>query len=172
MPICKICNKNDATLPEGRGEPRFCPRCWDTRVRQLFHEEDRFHIQRVLRSNEAEKYLVYHDEHDTGSEAIGVVFAVLDRVPDHLEISAFLSDKFSWKNKVPVIYEEGVDCEVEMMDVFLGLLESELAPSWRCTSWTAEVTLCTGEPFWIDSRDREDATDLDDDDKDERGPRR
>lgn len=154
MVRCRICNKADAVLPEGGDEPRFCPRCWDTRVRQLFHEEDRFHIQRVLRSIEAEKYMVYHDEFKDGAEAVGVVFAVLDRSLDHLEISAFLSDKLDWKARVPVIYDEGVEAGVELMDVFLGLLENDLASSWRCHSWTAEVTLCTGEPFWIDSRDR------------------
>jgi hypothetical protein len=166
MALCRICHKNDASLPEGGGEPRYCSRCWDTRVRQLFHEEDRFHIQRLLRSSEAEKYLVYHDDHQEGAEAVGVVFAVLDRVPDHLEISAFLSDKLDWKARVPFIYEEGVECEVELMDVFLGLLENDLAQSWRCTSWTAEVTLCTGEPFWVDSRDRE-ATDGEESDAEE-----
>lgn len=168
MPLCRICSKVDAELPEGGGEPRFCPRCWDTRVRQLFHEEDRFHIQRLLRSMEAEKYLVYHEDHKDGGDAVGVIFAVLDRVPDHLEISAFLSDKLDWKVRVPFIYEEGVECEVELMDVFLGLLENELASSWRCSSWTAEVTLCTGEPFWIDSRDREPADEGDGKEEDER----
>ncbi len=154
MPKCRICNKNEATLPEGGTEPRFCPKCWETRLRQLFHEEDRFHIQRVLRTGDGEKYFVYHDDHEGGESAVGVVFALLDRVPDHLEVAAFLSDKFDWKTTVPFIYEEGVEAEVEVMDVFLGILESDLTASWRCTSWSAEVTLCTGEPFWIDSRDR------------------
>ena len=159
MSACRVCNENKASLPEGLTEPRFCPKCWDTRLRQVFKEEDRFCIQRVFRAPDAEKYLVYHAEHEAGGTAVGQIVAVHDRLADHLEISAFLYERMSWEASVPFIYEQGVECEVGMIDIFLGVLEAELVPSWRCQSWTAEVTLCRGEPFWIDSRDRESAPD-------------
>lgn len=152
---------NEATLPEGSRDARFCPRCWDTRLRQVFLEEDRFHIQRVFRAHDAEKYLLYHEDHESGSIAIGSMIALHDRLSDHLEVSAFLYDRMDWHTAIPFIYEQGVECEVELLDIFLGVIEAELVPSWRSTSWTAEVTLCTGEPFWIDSRDREGADSAD-----------
>ncbi len=155
MNHCRICNQLEATRPEGPAEPRFCQRCWDTRLRQMFMEEDRFHVQRVFRGAEAEKYLVYHQEHASGSDAVGQVVAVHDRLSDHLEVSSYLSDKMDWNTTVPFIYEQGVECEITMLDVFLVVLEADLIPSWRCHSWTAEVNLCTGDPFYIDSHDRQ-----------------
>ena len=48
-------------------------------------------------------------------------------------------------------------------------------PSGPSGHWTAEVTLCTGEPFWIDSRDRdrepEDEDEEDDEKEEETGGR-
>lgn len=161
MTLCPICKKREATLPAGAEGARFCPVCWQTRLRQLFREEDRFHIQRILRAADAEKYLVYHDEFEDGAQAVAVIFAMLDRTPDHLEVSAFLYDTIDWHANVPFIYENGVEAEVEVLDVFLGILESDLVPSWRTTSWAAEVTLCTGQPFWIDSREQPDPSDPD-----------
>jgi len=155
--ICCVCKTAEARLPEGG--VKFCLTCWHTRLRQLFLEEDRFHIQRVFRAHDAEKYLVYHDEHDAGATAIGSAVALHDRLADHLEVSAHLGDKIDWSLTVPFIYEQGVECEIQLLDVFLGVLEAELIPSWPTTSWTAEVVLCTGEPFWIDSRDREEVED-------------
>lgn len=154
MGLCRVCKENAATLPEGSAERRFCPQCWDKRLVQLFHEEDRFRIQRVSRTREAERYLVYHDEHEGGASAVGVVFALMDSVSGHLEISAFLLDRVPWSQSIPFIYEQGVEFEVELMDVFLGVLEADLVASWPAHSWTAEVTLCKDDPFWIDSRDR------------------
>ena len=159
MGTCRICKENPASLPEGLAEPRFCPKCWDTRLRQVFLEEDRFCIQRVFRASDAEKYLVFHADHEGGTTAVAQIVAVHDRLADHLEVSAFLYDRMNWDASVPFIYEQGVECEVATMDIFLGVLEAELVPSWRCHSWTAEVTRCQGEPFWIDSRDREAAPD-------------
>lgn len=159
--LCKVCKKQDAVLPEGGGAPRFCTKCWDTRLRQLFQEEDRFRIQRIMRTAEAEKYFIYHDDFENGATAVAVAFALLDRAHDSLEVSAFLAGKFNWHESVPFIYEEGVECEVEMMDVLLGIIENELVAGWRPCRWTAEITVATDEIFWIDSRDREG------DDKDE-----
>ena len=159
MVRCRVCNEAAATLPEGAPEPRFCPRCWDTRLRQVFLEEDRFHIQRVFRAAECEKYLVYHEDHEAGAAAIGTVIAVHDTIADHLEVSSFLYDRMNWSQSVPFIYEQGIECEVALIDIFLGVLEAELIPSWRTCSWTAEVSICTGDPFWIDSRDRENPED-------------
>jgi hypothetical protein len=154
MAICRVCKEAAATLPEGAPERRFCPQCWDKRLVQLFQEEDRFRIQRVSRSQEAERYLLYHDEHEGGASAVGVIFALQVGRGRHLEVSAFLLDRITWTQSVPFIYEQGIEFEVELMDVFLGVLEADLIASWQVQSWTAEVTFCHGEPFWIDSRDR------------------
>ncbi len=151
---CLICQKETATLPEGGGEPRFCSRCWETRLKQLFREEDRFHIHRTMRTAEAEKYVVFHDEFEQGDGPVGVVFAMLDRGPDHLEIHAFLTNRFDWKATVPFIYEQGVEADVAAMDVFCSILEHELSSSWRVSSFSIEVSLCAGEPLYIDSRER------------------
>ncbi|MSR75796.1 MAG: hypothetical protein EXS14_10050 [Planctomycetes bacterium] len=150
---CRVCKKTDATLPEGSKEPRFCSKCWNTRLRQLFQEEDRFRVQRVMRTSDAEKHLIYHDDHEGGATAVGLAFALLDRAHDQLEVSAFLSNRFDWHASVPFIYEEGVECEVEILDVFLGIMENDLVAGWRPCGWSAEITLCTDEIFWIDSSD-------------------
>ena len=163
MTPCTICKNATATLPEGIPVPRFCPTCWETRLRQVFLEEDRFHIQRVFRSADAEKYVVYHDEHESGGTPVGTVIAVHDTIEDHLEVSAFPYDRMKWTDSVPFIYAQGIECEIAMIDVFLGVLEAELVPSWRTASWAAEVSLCTGDPFWIDSREREPADEPEDD---------
>lgn len=128
----------------------------------MFLEEDRFHIQRVFRSAESEKYLVYHSEHEEGATAVGTIIAIHDTIGDHLEVSAFLYDRMNWSESIPFIYEQGIECEVALIDIFLGVIEAELIPSWRSHSWTAEVSLCVGDPFWIDSRDRESVDDPDD----------
>lgn len=152
---CRVCKKEEASRPEGSKEPRFCAKCWNTRLRQLFQEEDRFRMQRVMRTAEAEKYLIYHEEFEGGGTAVGLAFAMLDQVHDTLEVSAFLSNRFKWHDSVPFIYEDGVECEVEVLDVFLGIIENELVASWRPCRWNAEITLCTDEIFWIDSADPE-----------------
>lgn len=155
MNACRVCKESEAKLPEGAEIPRYCSKCWETRLRQLFLEEDRFHIQRVYRTAEAEKYLVYHTELDAGATAVGCIIALHEHVADHLEISSYLYDRMDWHTAVPFIYEQGVEGEVELLDIFLGVLETELIPSWGTATWTVEVSLCTGDPFWIDSRDRE-----------------
>ncbi len=152
---CRVCKKAESTLPEGSKEPRFCSRCWTTRLRQLFQEEDRFRIQRVMRTSDAEKYHIFHDDFEGGATAVGLAFALLDRVHDQLEVSAFLSNRFEWHQSVPFIYEEGVECEVEVLDVFLGIIENDLVAGWRPCRWSAEITLCTDEIFWIDNSERE-----------------
>jgi hypothetical protein len=162
-PKCRICQREEATLPEGGSSPGFCPRCWETRLRQLFREEDRFHIQRTIRTADAEKLIIYHADHEGGELGIGVVFALHDRRTDHLEVHAFLNDQFPWQSTVPLIYEQGVEADIELIEVLLGILQHDLSSSWPCRTFSIEVARTTGDPIWIDNRERpEDEVDAED----------
>lgn len=176
MSNCKICGKDAATLPEGEGRERYCELCWNTRLKQLWQAEDKFRTQRVIRTAEAEKYFVFHEAVKADDGLCAIIFCMHDSLADHLDVTAYLLDVLPWEEKVPVIYKEGVESEAEQMDVFLSYLEGDIVGSWRATSWTMEVTKCTGQSFWIDSRERgpddsfEDDADSDASDKEDPEP--
>lgn len=152
MASCKNCRKSEATVPEG--EPRYCETCWEVRLKQLFQAEDRFRAQRVMRTSEAEKHFVFHDSVKTDDGLCAVVFCMHDSTADHLDISAYLLDVLPWSESVPIIYQEGVESEFDMLEVFLGFVEGDIIGSWRTRSWAAEITRCAGSPIWIESRER------------------
>jgi hypothetical protein len=83
-----------------------------------------------------------------------IVFCLHDPHEDHLDVTAYLLDVLKWEDTVPIIYEEGVEAEVELMDVFLWFLEGDVIRSWRTHSWSAEVSNCSQRSFWIDSREQ------------------
>ncbi|HYC77873.1 MAG TPA: hypothetical protein VEI02_09625 [Planctomycetota bacterium] len=173
MAQCKICRESEAVLPEGEGRERYCESCWNNRLKQLWQAEDKFRTQRVIRTTEAEKYFVFHEAVKQDDGLAAIVFCLHDVLADHLDVTAYLLDVLPWDEKVPIIYKEGVDSEAEQLDVFLSYLEGDIIGSWRAASWTMEVTRCTGQSFWIDSRERDvdkaesddDAADDDDDDR-------
>jgi hypothetical protein len=160
MTNCKICRTNPATLPEGEGRERFCELCWNTRLKQLWQAEDKFRTQRVIRTSEAEKYFIFHEAVKQDDGLCAVVFCLHDSIADHVDVTAYLLDVIPWEEKVPIIYKEGVESEAEQLDVFLSFLEGDIVGSWRAGSWTMEITRCTGQSFWVDSRERDTERDL------------
>jgi hypothetical protein len=164
---CKICGQEAATLPEGEGRERYCELCWNTRLKQLWQAEDKFRTQRVIRTAEAEKYFVFHEAVKQDDGLCAIIFCMHDALADHLDVTAYLLDVLPWEEKVPVIYKEGVESEAEQLDVFLSYLEGDIVGSWRASSWTMEVTRCTGQSFWIDSRERGAEEPFDDEDLEE-----
>ncbi len=152
MKRCKICRANEAVVPEGE-QSRYCQLCWESRLKQLYQAEDRFRAQRNIRTSEAEKYFVFHDTIKEEDGLCATVFCLHDSLADHLDVSAFLLPVLPWDEPLPIIYQDGVETEIDQLDVFLGFLEGDIIRSWRTRSWTAEITRCTGQPFWIDSRE-------------------
>ncbi len=148
--ICKICNNNEATWPSGGDDKRYCSVCWNTRLKQLYREEDKFRSHRVIRTPEAEKLYVYHAEVTADEGCCAVVYALRDASRNHLEVAAFLLETVNWEEQVPFIYKVGVESEMKMMDIFLGFLEGDIVASWHPATWTAEITCCKGTSFWID----------------------
>lgn len=152
---CKICTRNPATVPESATVPRYCTTCWDQRLKQLYKLQDQFRSQRAMRTTEAEKYFAYHEAVKDEDGLCAVIFCMHDNIADHLDVSAYLLPVLPWDEKVAFIYPEGVEMEVELVDVFLSFVEGDLISGWRCRSWTMEITRCAPGAFWVDSADRD-----------------
>ncbi len=152
MKSCKICRTQEAVVPEGE-QARYCAHCWESRLKQLYQAEDRFRAQRTIRTSEAEKYFVFHDAVKKDDGLCALVICLHDVLADHLDVNAYLFDVVNWDDPLPIIYQDGVETELDQLDVFLGFLEGDIISSWRTRSWSAEVTRCVGQSFWIDSRE-------------------
>jgi len=135
--------------------PRYCTTCWDQRLKQLYKLQDQFRSQRAMRTTEAEKYFAYHEAVKDEDGLCAVIFCMHDNIADHLDVSAYLLPVLPWDEKVAFIYPEGVEMEVELVDVFLSFVEGDLISGWRCRSWTMEITRCAPGAFWVDSADRD-----------------
>jgi hypothetical protein len=168
---CKICKTREATVPEGEERARYCEQCWDNRLRQLYQAADNFRAERVFRTAESEKYFIFHSAVKEEDGFCAVVFCLHDAIEDHLDVSAYILDVLKWEDTVPIIYEEGVESEVELLDVFLWFLEGDVIRSWRTHSWSAEVSHSSQRSFWIDSREQSTEGPGDDDDEPPRGRR-
>jgi hypothetical protein len=164
---CKICKTRMATVPEGEERARYCENCWDNRLRQLYQAADNFRAERVFRTADSEKYFIFHSSVKEEDGFCAVVFCLHDPYEDHLDVTAYLLDVLKWEDTVPIIYEEGVESEVELMDVFLWFLEGDVIRSWRAHSWSAEVSHCSQRAFWIDSRESESSDESEDEERGE-----
>ena len=140
---CKICKSREATVPEGEERARYCEHCWDNRLRQLYQAADNFRAERVFRTADSEKYFIFHSSVKEEDGFCAIVFCLHDPHEDHLDVTAYLLEVLKWEDTVPIIYEEGVESEVELMDVFLWFLEGDVIRSWRSHSWSAEVSHCS-----------------------------
>ena len=168
MNQCKICKSREATVPEGEERARYCEHCWDNRLRQLYQAADNFRAERVFRTADSEKYFIFHSSVKEEDGFCAIVFCLHDPHEDHLDVTAYLLDVLKWEDTVPIIYEEGVESEVELMDVFLWFLEGDVIRSWRSHSWSAEVSHCSERAFWIDSREQTGESDADSEHDDDR----
>lgn len=112
-----------------------------------------------MRTQEAEKYFAFHESVKEGDGLCAVIFCMHDNIGDHLDVSAYLLPVLPWDEKVAFIYPEGVEMEVELVDVFLSFVEGDLISGWRCGSWTIEITRCQPGAFWVDSTDRDASAD-------------
>jgi len=126
---CKVCGEREVW--EHDQEKNYCEECWKKKRDALRKEQDKFRIDRTLRTKSAEVYLVFHEQAKKKRSDCGEIFAFQNRRGDSVDVWSFLLvDQLNWKE---VRYKDKVE-EVTLSEVFADVV-ADLVRSWGGGTW-------------------------------------
>ena len=127
---CTLCGTKDVSEP--RGHEQYCRDCWEKKIAIEEIVAREFALKRYIRSQNAEKYFVYHS---TQKRPCGQLIVVDDGYD--LFLSLILYPTFDWDK--PAYHLQGDPVGRSFSELLVDVTAAEVIEPWGGGKWHLEV---------------------------------
>jgi hypothetical protein len=146
--ICGLCREGRAVVPVlPKGEEKFCSGCWEERSSKVFGECSKFRIKRILRTEAAEEYFIFHPDGMPGAGYCGKLFAF--KFSDRIQLTAVLLPSVKWARPLPFDprWAQAAGEIDTFLDALINVIVGDVVETWGGGDWLLEVIHAADNDF-------------------------